>query len=802
MGISFFEVMAGEVTDTHGKTHPLRFEIKGESTDLFRYVRSGEVKITGVVDCPLFACSAALEGEMVISPLRRKKISYGFRFRDSEGRACRFVGRKEIRFTKPVFSMTHLGGVIEREGVEIARGELRFDLDDLPEFLSSWWPSSTIPQREMHAPLGDFDPDTVLTKREREILWALAQVIFVESETVPAADERTLEETLFQLQSLPARVFGMYRVGLRWLDHLPLLTEQSRFADLPLERRKQLLQEWTEGDSLRDRVHRLMGASAVVEALAMVPKAAHFGRSEYLEAIGHPAPREIPKEAPERFMRRVTAAEDLEEETEIEAHAVIVGTGAGGAALAYQLAKKGLAVAIIEEGRYFLRHDFGGPPMGRMHAMYRHRSTKISLGTPIVLPQGRVVGGTTTINSGTCFPTPDSVLQEWRRDLGFPEDFDPGVYGAYSEQVAEMLQVAPGVPEALGKIAGVVGRGADLMGLGHGPLPRNAPGCPGVGECVLGCPEGAKRSTDVSYIPAALRAGAELYVGLPATRILMSGSRAVAVEARGTDRFGRPRTLRVRAERVILSTGALQSPVMLRENGFRLPMIGENLSVHPALGVIARTGEDLEPWNAIPQGYAVHALEDQGIRFEGYYLHPQLFAPLLPWTGEELSRWMDDFPRLGQFGFMVRDGGDGRVRRGPDGSAVVEYRLSDRSMDRMKVGASLLAELFLHAGAEEVFVGFGPRPIVRTRSEAQKLKGAVVGPMDFRLLGAHPLGTCRMAPDSSLGVVDFDHRVFGTDNLHVVDGSSVPTSLGVNPQMTIMAMALRAGDRIGAHLGA
>ncbi len=776
MGLSFFETMQGEVTTDDGTTHPLRFQVKAESTAIPHYLLTGKVRITGVVDGGPFAEAAALDGEMVISPMRRKEIAYRFRFRDPQGRPCRFVGRKEIRLHRPVYSMTHLEGQIERDGAVVAKGELTFDLDDLPDFVTSWWPSTSIPHKEV---------PVTLNPREVRILGALGEATIVGYGKVPDFDDETLEEAVRQLEAMPRDIFELYRWGLRGLDLMPLPGVGARFAELSVADRRR----WLEGH-----------ATVVVQLLMMVLKVAHFGRDDYLRALGHPAPEEIPREKPERHMQRVTACEDLDEETELEVHAVVVGTGAGGAAVAYQLAKQGLAVAIVEEGRYYARHDFGGPPMDRVHAMYRHRNTKITLGTPIVLPQGRAVGGTTTINSGTCFRTPDHVLDDWRRRLGFPEDFQPDSYGEYSDQVAAMLQVEPGTPQALGKIADVIGRGADRLGLSHGPLPRNAPGCPGVGQCILGCPEGAKRSTDVSYIPAALRAGAHLFVGLRATRILMNGDRAVAVEARGSDRLGRPRTLRIRAEKVIIACGSLHTPLMLRENGFRLPWIGRNMSVHPALGVVARADEELEPWNAIPQGYGVHALEEEGIRYEGYYLHPQLLAPTLPWIGDELSHWMNDFTRLAQFGFMVRDEGDGWVRRGPDGRCVVGYQLSPGSIRRLKLGASLLAELLLEAGCDKVFVGFGPNPTITTHDQARALPEVDAGPFDFRLLGAHPLGTCRMARSPEEGVVDFEHRVFGTENLHVVDGSAVPTSLGVNPQMTIMAMALRAGDVIGRGL--
>ncbi|MBI4510505.1 MAG: GMC family oxidoreductase, partial [Deltaproteobacteria bacterium] len=465
------------------------------------------------------------------------------------------------------------------------------------------------------------------------------------------------------------------------------------------------------------------------------------------------------------------------------------------------LAQKGHAVVLLEEGRFVPRTGFVGSPLGRVRALWRDRGMNVTLGTPIFIPLGRVVGGTTTINSGTCFPTPDHVLAEWREHLGFPSDFLPESYHRYTKQVEDMLQVAPGEPHTLGRIAQFIARGADAMSLAHGPLPRNAPGCTGEGTCIFGCPEGAKRSTDVSYVPAALRAGAMLYTGLRMSRILMRGKRVVALEARGPDAFGAERTLRVVAERYVLACGAIHTPLVLMENGFRLPMLGKNLSVHPGVGLFARTSEDLEPWNGIPQGYAVHGLEEGGIRYEGFYLPPQLTAPAFPWVGAELSRWMDDFRRIAQFGFMVRDAGDGWVRRGMNGMPLVGYRLSARSVERIKKGASLLCELLLAAGANEVFIGFGPRPTISSVAEARAVANVPVSPYGFRLLGAHPLGTCRMAGSATDGVVDFDYRVFGTENLHVVDGSVVPTSLGVNPQVTIMSLALRAADLLHARAG-
>jgi choline dehydrogenase-like flavoprotein len=210
------------------------------------------------------------------------------------------------------------------------------------------------------------------------------------------------------------------------------------------------------------------------------------------------------------------------------------------------------------------------------------------------------------------------------------------------------------------------------------------------------------------------------------------------------------------------------------------------------------TEERMDPWQGIPQSYGVEG--PPGIRFEGVYLPPPLAAAVAPVPPEELNRWVDGEGKVAQYGFMVRDEGVGRVRRGPGGRPLATYELSARSRERLQTGAAILAEMLILGGAREVLPGISGIPPLRTVEEARAIGKRRISPMDYRLLGAHPLGTCKMGPDRSSGVVDFDHRVYGTENLYIADGSVVPTSLGVNPQVTIMAMALRAADRIAARL--
>jgi len=286
------------------------------------------------------------------------------------------------------------------------------------------------------------------------------------------------------------------------------------------------------------------------------------------------------------------------------------------------------------------------------------------------------------------------------------------------------------------------------------------------------------------------------------TRILVRGTRAIGVEAIGQDAAGARRTLRLRARAVVVAGGALCSSRLLFDNGLRLPRLGKGLSIHPAAGALAMFDESLgEPWRAIPQGYQVTGLVDERVHYEGATSPPQLAASLLQVRGAELTRWMDHWDQVGHFGFMVCDKSNGSVGRGPGGGLMVRYDIEPDVLDLLTRGTATLAELLLRGGADEVATGIDGIPIIKSLQEARALASAKLKPRQFRLMGFHPLGTCAMGATPEDGVVDFDHRVFGTQGLYVVDGSSVPTALGVNPQMTIMAMALRAAERLGHHLG-
>ena len=473
--------------------------------------------------------------------------------------------------------------------------------------------------------------------------------------------------------------------------------------------------------------------------------------------------------------------------TELSADAVVVGTGAGGAAVAAELAAGGLDVVVLEEG---VRHDhrtFTARPRDMTLRLYRDAGQLATIGTPpIVLPVGRAVGGTTLINSGTCFRTPARVLERWAR-----EDGVAGLDAALFDYVEDVIGVAE-VPAALaGRNALLVRDGAEALGLSGGFLRRNAPGCRGSGVCAFGCPTGAKQHAAASWLPRAEAAGARVVTGVKVRRVLMRHGRAAGVQARG---------LTVRAPIVVVACGALLTPGLLRRSGVRSPALGRHLTIHPASAARARFDEPIDPWDGVPQSYFVDALAEEGIMLEGIAGPPDQAALATPGIGALHRERMLAARSTASFGVMVADSATGSVRE-VGGRLLVRYDLHRDDAERLRRGFAMLADIWWAAGAREIVVPLTGVPALRD-DDSGPLRRARVRPRDVKAMAFHPLGTARAGADPARAVVDPDLQVHGVRGLHVADGSAVPSSPQVNPQVTIMAFAVRLGRALaGARDG-
>ncbi|NPV60191.1 MAG: GMC family oxidoreductase [Actinobacteria bacterium] len=499
--------------------------------------------------------------------------------------------------------------------------------------------------------------------------------------------------------------------------------------------------------------------------------------------------------------------ESLPGDVRREADVVVIGSGAGGGPIAKELAEAGYSVVVIEEGGHFTREDFDFRAADAFTRLYRDASQTVALGLPaIVVPQGKTVGGTTTVNSGTCLRIPRHVLKRWHLEHGLKDIGEDELNLLYAA-LEEYLFVKRADPEVAGKNNLLFLEHAGKLGYSGGFLPRNAKDCEGFGVCAYGCPSGAKQSANVSFIPDAVAAGADVYTHCRAERILVRNGRATGVRGHFTDpRTGaRTQRLEVHASVVVLSAGAIQTPSMLMHNRICLSSgwVGENLSIHPCGATLALMPEVVGNPKGIPQSTYVDEFAPEGIMLEGVTLPPAVMAITLPWGGRRHAETMRDYPFIASYGSMISEHDSaGKVVAGPSArQPLTFYNLGREDLDRLKRSILLMAEIWFAAGAKRVYTpidGFkelsGPRDFMRL-SRARLKRASVYG-----LSAYHPMGTCRMGSDPYASVVKSTCETWEVENLFICDASVLPTSLGVNPQLTIMALAMRTAGFIDEKL--
>ena len=398
-----------------------------------------------------------------------------------------------------------------------------------------------------------------MNAREERIAAAVAAAAMPAGRLLEGGGTATVEKLRrWLVGTSPRQVQGIR--ALLWSAETLAIAQTGRpFSTLPRERAEELLASW---QGSRSPITRWF-----VRGLVSPLKAAHFDDPKMFAHVGCAVQgTKLRVDEPVRWLSQVTNGRNASEDLELECEVVVVGTGAGGAACAYELASRGRAVLMLEEGDLHRRSAFTSRASETFKKLYRDQAMTVALGNVgIPVWAGCAVGGSTVINSGTCYRAPEKVFREWREELGLA-DFSSASMDPYYARVEEMLRVTPAKLELTGGVGRVIGRGAEALGLSHHPLDRNAPDCDGQGVCCFGCPTGAKRSTDVSYVPEALLRGAQLVTAAHVDAIEVVAGRARGVRgALGGERAPLPRE----GERGRGRGGALMTPLLLARGGRR-----------------------------------------------------------------------------------------------------------------------------------------------------------------------------------------------------------------------------------------
>jgi choline dehydrogenase-like flavoprotein len=527
-------------------------------------------------------------------------------------------------------------------------------------------------------------------------------------------------------------------------------------------------------------------------------------------------------------------AGDPDEPMVLEADVVVVGSGAGGGVVAADLAAAGRSVVVLEAGPFVDEASMPGDELHAFEQLYLERGLLSTWDGALTLLAGSGVGGGTLVNWMTTIPAPASVRDVWRRVDGLDSLGDGE---AWSQDVATLeaeLTVRPSsyIPPKDDAIL----RGCSALGWEAAPIRRNSAGCDDCGSCGFGCPRGAKASGIRAHLATAFAAGARIVPRVRVTRVLVEGGRASGVEGLAvvpdpvTDgtiadpsaaRGYRVRRLHVRAPQVVLAAGALRTPAVLQGTGLGHPAIGRYLRVHPVAGVLTRMPTPVELWRGTMQ--AVRSAEFvEGVSGRAGYVmesapgHPGLIALAVPWESAAAhGAVLGDVRHVGAILAVTRDGGAGRTTLTKAGRVRVDYDLDATGVATLRHALGSMARIARAAGARDILAAGTPPAWFRgadTASEAafqpylDALAAFDFAPNRGSLFSAHQMGTARMGvgprdhvcdPAGRVRAGDRDDRVIG--GLYVADTSLFPTGLGVNPMLTVMALARRVARTVRAE---
>jgi choline dehydrogenase-like flavoprotein len=477
---------------------------------------------------------------------------------------------------------------------------------------------------------------------------------------------------------------------------------------------------------------------------------------------------------------------------------VVIGSGAGGAVVAKELAEAGRSVVVLEEGSYFTKDDFVGPPMHRFQKVARDAGTTQTFSRrPIPIPLGKAVGGSTVINSGTCWRTPDKVLRSWELD-----GIDPAAIRPYFEKVERVLNIRPSPVDLWGRNAELTHEGVKKLGYSGGALLRNITDCHGCGTCAMGCATNAKQAMHISYLPLAQRAGARIFARTRAESVRVHHGHAAGVVAQLLDSTEKVRgRVTVHAPVVVVAAGTIHTPVVLKRSGLsgRSGQLGRNLRIHPAVGVAGAYPEAIEAWKGTLQPYFVDELFDShDVMLETTAPVPALAAAALPGIGHSAINMLPGMKHIASIGLYVSDTSAGRVRLLPGSrEPIITYHLNETDFRKMLHGMRLAASIHLAAGAMVALLGLPGLQAISSPEELDKITDGNWEPTAVRPTAFHPMGTARMGRRGK-GVVDGWGEHHEVKNLYVADGSIFPTCVAVNPQVSIMAFATRTAERIAS----
>jgi choline dehydrogenase-like flavoprotein len=646
-----------------------------------------------------------------------------------------------------------------------------------------------------------------LAPHQHRTLMALAEVLVLGDEESLTAED-VAESVDEYLWSFPAEEKRNAKLALTALCIYPMLRLRPPFPIMSPERRIDFIERCFIADVAERRLPGFLRklVQSMLFAAQQLTFIGYYGDPRAAEATGYVpfSKRHDGGTAAELAQRpfpplRVRTPAEVDAER-VTADVVVVGSGAAGAILAHRMAGKGREVLVLERGRHLDPAEFTEDERSQFANLYAGGGMQMSTDARFQVLQGKCVGGSTVVNNAVCFELPEHVLERWNDGNGLDAGLDEAEMAAAFARLRDFVPIERMNGRRL--LAGGARKfreGVQALGLDQSGefdvVEANMADCLGSGYCNIGCPFGRKLSALDYTLPKAqadFGDGVRIYSECGVERVTPRNGAAAELECRLSD----GRRLAVSANTVIISAGALASSLILQRSNIGGANVGRGLSWNLGAPLTAEYDEKLDSYAGLQISHYLKPPGDDGLILETWFNPVGAQALFMSGWFRDHYRNMRRYDRMASTGSVVGTRPGGRVSMNWRGRMKLEYEPHPDDLRRLLAGLKLAGRIHLAAGAKKVMASTFRYLTYSSPDALDALDAQVRDNSDITLHTSHPQGGNAISANGAQGVVDPDFAVRGAPGVHVCDASVFPAAITVNPQMTVMALAEYAAERI------
>ena len=651
---------------------------------------------------------------------------------------------------------------------------------------------------------------TFLRPGEFRSLQSIAHIMVGETNqgSLPISSFEIAKNVDRHLSAMTAVKRWIYNVDLYILQLLPVMSGYGPFSEMSHELKTKFIKNrfyvGNYKDLVKNKLSNFIRASIrIVQQLSFV---GYYSDEKTYNSIGYTKFSERSNNPPPP-----AAIVDLDvllphnmDDDNYEADVCIVGSGAGGSILAYELLKQGRSVLMLEKGKYVRPIEFNEDEVQMIGKLYGDGVFQQTRDFKFTILQGNCVGGSTVVNNAVCFDPPQRVIKKWNDE--YKSGIDITALNTSIAAVRDLISVKRQTGIVLNPGDRLIDEGLKKMDPSHtifesNIVEANITGCLGCGYCNIGCKYGKKMSMLDVVLPLAqkeypnkLKIVAECKVD---KLISKSGVQFEVGEILAT--LSNKKQIRIKANTVILSAGPIASSYILKSSGIgsNLP-VGKHLCFNVGAAAFGVFNEVIDAYAGLQISHYYKPKDPKlhNVVFESWYNPPVSQAINSPQWFEKHFANMKNFNKMLAIGLLVGSESEGTVKQALTGGPDVIYSPNRNTRENLAEGLILAGKLLFASGAKKVLLNTWSNTEFTSESDLDKIRSIVIDTDELAIGSGHPQGGNAISTDKSQGVVDENFKVHGYSNLYICDGSVIPSSLGVNPQLTIMALAHYASSRI------